>query len=78
AQGAVLHAPEPSSVEYGFLNNSDMDKAGTLSVELDSVGIFGRRGRNFASADTQLSLAYAVSDHVQVTIGPQFTLAAMH
>lgn len=78
AQGAVLHAPEPASVEYGFLNNSDMDKAGSVSVELDSVGIFGRRGRNFASADTQLSLAYALTDHFQVTIGPQFTLAAMH
>ncbi|QCI67817.1 hypothetical protein [Phreatobacter stygius] len=78
AQGAASHAPEPGGVEYGFLNSSDMDKAGTVSLELDTVGLYGRRGRHFASSDTLLNLAYAVTDQVQVAFGPQFTIASVH
>ena len=36
-QGVVLHAPEPSSVEYGFLNNSDMDKAGVKRIQSSDI-----------------------------------------
>lgn len=77
AQG-VIHAPDPLAVEYGFLSNSDMDKAGTLSVEVDNVSLFNRRGRHFLSSDTQINIAYALTDHVQVTIGPQLTYSSLH
>lgn len=74
AQG-VLHRPDPLAVEYGFLSNSDMDRAGTVSVEADTVGAFGRRGRSFRSVDTQFNFGYAVTDYLQVGLGPQMTYA---